>query len=156
MAFPFEHTKGGKAAGEMMERRPLRAGLTAGQAAVILAHPAHLFDLSPEAVEPPDLRRRQGQAVRGIVLGAVSDPQDLYPACEPAGGGPIGMAPIGTDGVTVDATVLLQAADKGPARVAKALQPGSRRLPGVEADGVGATAQAMACLTQPLQGQGLR
>ena len=29
MAFPFQHTEGGQAAGDVMQLRPLRAGLTA-------------------------------------------------------------------------------------------------------------------------------
>jgi hypothetical protein len=155
VAFPFEHAKGRQAAGDVMQLRPLRTGLTAGQVDVILAHPDHLFELSPEAVEPPYLRSRQCQAVRGKVLGAVSDHQDFEAAWEPAGSCPVGMAPKGTDGVTVEATVLLQAAAKVPAIVPKALQQGSRRVPRVDEDIVGATAQSMASITQPLQGQGI-
>jgi hypothetical protein len=45
MAFPFEHTKRGQAAGDVMQLRPLRTGLTAAQAELILTHPEPLFDV---------------------------------------------------------------------------------------------------------------
>ena len=77
MSFPFEHTKSDEAAGDMMQLRPLRACLTAGQAELILAHSNDFFYLGPEAIEPPDLRSRQHQTVGGIVLGAVPDDQDF-------------------------------------------------------------------------------
>ena len=77
MAFPFQHTKRRQAAGDGMQLRPLRAGLTAALAALILTHFEHCFDLRPDAIEPAYLCSRQCQAVGRIVLGAVSDDQDF-------------------------------------------------------------------------------
>ena len=156
MAFPCEHTTRGQAAGEGMPLRPLRAGLTATQAAWPLTYPAHLFALGPDAGEPPALRSRPGQTVGGVVLGAVSDDQDFEVSWQPAGGAPIGRAPIRPNRGTVDATVLLQAADNVPAIVAQALQQGCRWISRVEEHIVGATAPSMASIAQPRQGQGGR
>ena len=77
MAFPFQHTKCGQTASDVMQLRPFRAGLTAAQAKLILTHLDHFFDLRPDAIEPAHLGRRQCQAVGGRVLGAVSDDQDV-------------------------------------------------------------------------------
>lgn len=125
MAFPFQHTEGGQAAGDVMQLRPLRASLTAAEAELILTHFAHCFALRPDAIAPAPRCSRQCQAVGRLVLGAVSDDQDVYATCEPASGGPIGMATRGPDGVPVEASVLLQAADTGPAIVVNALQQGA-------------------------------
>jgi DDE superfamily endonuclease len=50
VSFPFQHTKGHEAAGHVMQLRPLRAGLTAGQAELVLAYPNDLLDLGTEAL----------------------------------------------------------------------------------------------------------
>jgi hypothetical protein len=150
MAFPFSHAEGRQAAGDVRPLRPRRAGLTAAQAELLCTPRDDLFDLRPDAIEPAHLRRRQGQAVSGIGLGAVSDDHDCEAACEPASGGPRGVAPIRPDGVTVAAPVRRQAADNVPAIGAKALQQGSGRLPRVAEAGIGATAPAVARITQPL------
>jgi hypothetical protein len=50
----------------MMELGPLGARFTARQAKLILAYSDHLFDLGANAIQPPDFRRGQRQAVRGI------------------------------------------------------------------------------------------
>ena len=66
MAFPFQHPAGGQAAGAVMQRRPLRAGLTAAQAALIPTHLDHLFALRPDAIAPAPLCSRPCQAVGGL------------------------------------------------------------------------------------------
>jgi hypothetical protein len=65
------------------------------------------------------------------------------------------MAPIGTDGATVEAPVLLQAADKVPPVVTKPFQQSPGGIPRVEKDVGGATAQSVAGITEQLQGQGV-
>jgi hypothetical protein len=106
MAFPCSPATCGQAAGDMLSRRPLRAGLTATQATWILAHPKPRFDRGPEAVEPPYLRSRQCQAVGGIGLGAVSDDQDFEATWEPSGGGPIRIKPRQSIKSYLDLTLL--------------------------------------------------
>ena len=77
-----------------MQLRPLRAGLTAGEGELILADPDDFFDLRADTIEPPHLRRRQGQAIGGIVLLAVSDDQYFEAAAQPANLGPVGVSPM--------------------------------------------------------------
>ena len=50
--------------------------MTAGQAELVLTHPADVLELGPAAIEPPYLSRWQHEAVGGVIRGAVSDDPD--------------------------------------------------------------------------------
>ena len=75
MSFPLQHTKSHQATGHMMQLSPLRPGLTARQAELILADPDDFLNLRADTIYPPYLHRRQLQAIGGVVLLAVSDNQ---------------------------------------------------------------------------------
>jgi hypothetical protein len=96
MAFPLQDTECHQAAAHMVPLRPLRAGLTAAQAELVLADPDHFLNLSAEAIHLAYLCCRQGEAIGGTILGAVSDDQNFQAPSKPAGFRPVGMAPIGT------------------------------------------------------------
>ena len=66
MPFMLQHTKGSETAGHVMQLRPLRACLTAGQPELILADPDHFLDLGAERIQATDLRSRQRQAMGGV------------------------------------------------------------------------------------------
>src|SRR5262245_9064365 len=92
----------------------------------------------------------QGEAIRRIVLGAVSDDKDFQASCEPAGLCPIGMAPIGPERLTAEAAVVLEAADEIPPIVANPLQEGFRGIPGIKEHRLRAAAQMIAGLAEQL------
>ena len=87
---------------------------------------------------------RQGEAIGGEILGAVSDDQNVQAPSEPAGFRPGGMAPIGTSRETIDATILREAADHRPAIVANPLEQGCRGIPRITEDVSRAAAEAVA------------
>jgi hypothetical protein len=60
---------------------------------------------------------------------------------------------IAHEGTPLEAPILLELADKIPAIIAEPLQELFRRIPRVEEDKLGLTAQAIACIAQQLQGQ---
>jgi hypothetical protein len=155
MSFPLQHTKRDQTAGEMMELSPLGTRLTAIQPELILAHPAHFLDLRSPPIEAADFRGWQCQAIGRVVLGAVSDDQDLEPPAQPASRGPIRMTPIGPEGLAIEAAVLLETTDDIPAIVPNALQQGFRGIPGVKEDGLWVTAQAIPGRAEALEGQHL-
>jgi hypothetical protein len=64
LAFPLQHPESDETAGNMMPLRPLRACLTATEIELILTRPDHVCDLRAHSIEAPDLRGRQGQAIR--------------------------------------------------------------------------------------------
>ena len=66
MPFMLQHTKGRETAGHVMQLRPLRACLTAGQPELLLADPDHFLDLGAERIQATDLRSRQRQAMGGV------------------------------------------------------------------------------------------
>ena len=134
-----------------MPLRPLGARLTAGQVALGLTNSDDFRDLSPEAVDSPDLSRWQPQAVGGVILGAVSDDQDFQPPGQPTAVRPIRVPPIGPNRWAIEAAVLLQTADTVPAVVPNTLQQDFCGLPGVKEHRRGATAQRMAGIAAPLE-----
>src|SRR5688500_11659766 len=123
-----------------MQLRPLGARLTAGQVELVLTNSKDFLDLSPEARDSPDLSRWQHQAVGGVILGAVSDDQDLQASGQPTAVRPIGVPPVGTNRLAIEAAVLLQTADKVPSVVPNTLQKGFGGIPGVKEHILGATA----------------
>jgi site-specific DNA recombinase len=113
---------------------------------------AHL-DWRAHPIQPADLGGRQCEAVGGIVLGAVSDDQDVQATSQPAGFRPIGGTPIGSEGLAIAAAMRLQAAHNVPSIIPKALQQGFRGVPGVEQHIRRAATPPMASVAEPLQGQ---
>ena len=153
LSLPLQHTKSDQRAGHVMPLRPLRTGLTAGAAQLILAHPDHGLDWGPDAIQTAHLGGCQCAAIRRLGLGAVSDDHDVQASCEPAGLCPLGMAPIGPERVAAEAAVLLEAADDRPPIVANPLQEGLRGIPGLKEHRLRAAAPMMAGLAEQLQGQ---
>jgi hypothetical protein len=121
LAFPLPSANNHKATGEVIELSALGARLTAGSAEWIFAHSEGVLKESAEAI-PAHLRSQQGQAMGGIVLGAVSDDQDFAVACQSTGGDPVGMTAIRTDRLAVAPAVLLEPTDNVPAIIANPLQ----------------------------------
>jgi hypothetical protein len=122
MSFVLQHTIGGEAASHMMQLRPLRACLTAGQPKLILTDPNDFFALGAACIQATYLRGRKRQASGGVVLGAVSDDQDFQASGQPAAFGPIRVAPIHPEGLAVEATILLEPAHEIPPIVPNPLQ----------------------------------
>jgi hypothetical protein len=91
-----------------MELSPLRPGLTARQAELILANPDDFFNLRADAIQPTPLHRRQRQAIGGVVLLAVSDNQHFEAPIQPAARSPVGVPPIVTHRVSIEPTVLFE------------------------------------------------
>jgi hypothetical protein len=79
MTFPFQHTKGDETTEDMMLLGPRRAGLTAAQAELLLADPHHFLNLGAQPVQVADLYGQYRQAIRGVVLFAMSDNQYVEP-----------------------------------------------------------------------------
>src|SRR5215813_12283059 len=73
VSLPLQHTKGDQTAGEVMYLRSFGARWTAIQAELILADPDDFLNMGAEAIQSAHLDRRQGQAIGGVVLLAVSD-----------------------------------------------------------------------------------
>jgi hypothetical protein len=150
---PLQDTKGDETTGHMRHLGPLGAGLTAGEAQLILADADHFHNWCADARQAAYLRGREREAIRGIVLGDVSDHQHFEAPTEPANGGPVRVPPIVTDRVPIEATSLLETADKIPAIVTNALEQGFRGLPGIQEPRGRATAQVIAGIAEHLQGQ---
>jgi hypothetical protein len=76
MTFPLQHTTGDYTTADMMPLGPLRAGLTATEAELLRADPHHFLNWGAHTVQAADLGGQSRQAMRGVVLFAVSDQQD--------------------------------------------------------------------------------
>jgi hypothetical protein len=148
MPFPLQHPKGGETASHMMPLCPLRASLTSGERELILAHPDDFFKVGTEAIQATHLRGWQCQAIGHIVLGAVSDDQDLQTSCQPAASRPIRMAPVRPERLIIEPSMLRQTTHKIPAIVPNALQHRFGRIPGITEDIHRATTQAVTGLTE--------
>lgn len=111
MPFPLQDTKNDQTAGEVMHLSPLETRLTATQAELILTDSNDLLKLRPHPIEAAHLHGRQRQTVDGKVFGAVSDDQHFEAPSQPAGLRPVGMAPIGPQGLAVEPAVLLEPTD---------------------------------------------
>ena len=118
--------------------------MTATQAELILTDSHNLFNLCADPRQSAHLRRRQRDAMGGIVRGAVSDDHDLQPPAQPAAVCPVRMSPIGPQGLAIEAAVLLEAADDIPPIVANPLQKLFGGIPGVKEHILGITMQAIA------------
>jgi hypothetical protein len=136
-----------------MDWRPLRARLTATQRESILTDPDHFIQLGADARPPAALGRRQRETIGGKVLGAVSDDPDLQATAQPSWLRPIGGAPIGPEGLPVEAAMLLPPTDERPPIIPHPLQQGLRRRPGIKEHVLRVTAQAVAGIAQSCQGQ---
>jgi hypothetical protein len=152
MPLPLQHTKCDETAGEMMQLSPLRTGLTAIPPELIRAHADDFRDVRTPPVESADLRGWQCQAIRGVVLGAVSDDHDLEPTAQPTRLRPIRMAPIAPERLAIEPAVLLEATHNVPAIIPKALQQGFGGIPGVDQHRRRATMPPIASRAEPLQG----
>jgi hypothetical protein len=130
---------------------PLGARLTATQAELIRTDADDFFALRAKRVEAASLRGRQRQAMAGVVLGAVSDDQDLQPACEPAARRPLGVTPVSPKRLAMEPAMSLEPAHALPAIVPNPLQQGLGRVPGVTEDRRRATAPAVTGIPEPLQ-----
>src|SRR5688572_15599100 len=97
-------------------------GLTAGKPQLIFAYTNDFLYLGSDAMEPPHVGRRQRQTVGRKVLGAVSDGQHFEDACQPPTLCPIGVMPMGSQGMAIESAVLLEAAHEIPAIVPDPLQ----------------------------------
>ena len=130
-----------------MSLRPRRAGLTARQPEWPLPHPAHGLHWGAETLQTTARCGRPGAAMGGDSPGRrLCRPRRSHPSAAH-------RAPSPTAGAARPAAArLLQAADTIPAIVATPGQERCRRRPGVDADILGATAQAMAGSTEALQG----
>ncbi len=62
MPLTLQDAKADQATHDMMELRPLGAGLTAGEGELILAHTDHCLDLRAKTIQSTELRRRQREA----------------------------------------------------------------------------------------------
>jgi hypothetical protein len=100
-----------------MQLRPLGARLTAGQVELVRTNSQDFLELSPEALDSPDLSRWQHKAVGGVILGAVSDDQDSQASGQPTAVRPLRVPPIGTNRLAIEAAVLLRTADHVPSGV---------------------------------------
>jgi hypothetical protein len=137
----------------MMPLSPLGPRLTTSQPELILADVDHFLDLRTLPIEATDFRGRQGQAIGRVVLGAVSDDQDLEPTAQPASLGPRRMTPIGPEGLAIEPAVLFKTTDEIPAIVPNALQQGFRGIPRVKENVLGGTAQAIPGVAEEIKGQ---
>jgi hypothetical protein len=155
LPFPLQDTKGDQAAGQVMPLRPLGTRLTAIEPELIFTDADDFLDLSTHLIESADLRGRQRQAVGGKVFGAVSNDQHFQASTQPAALRPIGVAPIGSERLAIEAAILLETTDEIPSIVTNALQQGFRGIPGVKEDILWATVQAVAGIAEELQGQRL-
>jgi hypothetical protein len=102
-------------------------------------------------------RRRTSAAasVRRFVASylALYRPTKTLPPSQPTSLRPVGMAPIGPQGLVLKPPVLLRAAPKVPAIVINPLQQGFGGIPGIKEHILGATAQTIARIAEELYGQ---
>jgi hypothetical protein len=150
LSLPLQYAKGHEAASDVMELRPRGARLTAGSAELIFANPDDFLHVSTEARQSAHRRSQQRQAIRRIVLGAISDDQDFEVACQPPTGYPVGLTAIRTNRLAVEPAVLLEPTDQIPPIIANPLQQGFRRIPRLKEDICGATVEAIAGRAQAL------
>jgi hypothetical protein len=129
----------------------LRTGLPALQPELILAHTHECLHGRPHPLEVAD--HRQGQKIRGLVLGAVSADHALEPTAPPPSRRPLGMSPIAPARRASAPAVLLQATDNVPALIPHALQQGFRGIPSVAPPRRRAATPPMARRAAPRQGQ---
>jgi hypothetical protein len=127
---------------------PLGARLTATLTELILTDSDDLFNLGTDVIHPPHLVSRQGQAIGRIVLGAVSDDQDLQATAQPSRLRLIGVAPMGAEWMIVEPTIFLEATDEMPPLAPNALQQNLRQIPRVKNHVFRATAQTVTSITQ--------
>jgi hypothetical protein len=107
MSFPLQHAKSDEAAGHVMPLGALGSCLTAAQPELVLACTDYFLNVGAKGVQAAYFSGRQRQAIRGIVLGAVSDDQDLQPTGQQASRCPIGMPPIRPERLAIEPAVLL-------------------------------------------------
>jgi hypothetical protein len=153
LPFPLQDTKCDQAASQVMQLSPLSTRLTAIEPELILTDTDDFFDLRTHLIESADLRSRQRQAVGGKVFGAVSNDQHFQASTQPAALRPVGVPPIGSERLAIEAVILLETTDEISSIVPNALQPGFRGIPGVKEDILWATAQAVPSIAEELQGQ---
>jgi hypothetical protein len=127
--------------------------LTAGQGQLILAGADDFLDLGTYAVPSAHLCRRPRRPIGGVVLLAVSDHEHFEAPTQPAAGSPVRVPPMVTDGLTIEPASLFEPADAIPPVVPKTREEGFRRIPGVNEDILGVTAQPMTGIAQSLQRQ---
>jgi hypothetical protein len=104
-------------------------------------------------IQTTDRGSREGQALGGVVLLAVSDPQYCDATGQPAALGLVRVSPIMTPCFPIAATIFLAPTPKRPAVVAHALPELFRWLPGLEEDICGATEPAVTRITASLSGE---
>jgi hypothetical protein len=107
MPCPLQHAKTDKAAGHVVQLGARGACLTAAQPELVLTGTDDFLNLGAERVQAAYFSGRQCQAIRGIVLGAVSDDQDLQTTGQPAACGLIRVMPIDSEWLPVEAAILL-------------------------------------------------
>ena len=108
MPCPLQDATGDQAAGDVMPRCPLRARLTATQAALIRADTDHCLTLCADARDPTDLGSWSHEPMGGEGLGAVSDDEDVQATSQPAACGPIRVTPIPPTCLPVKTAMLLE------------------------------------------------
>jgi hypothetical protein len=133
-----------------MRLSPLRACLTACEAELILTNTDQFLNVGAHTVQLPHLHGRQRQAIGGVVLFAVSDNQHFDTAAQPADLGPVGIPPMVSNRVPIEAAILLEATDKIPPIVPNPFQERSGRIPRIKQDVSRATAQAVAGIAESL------
>jgi hypothetical protein len=153
MSLALQHTKRAQTASAMMLLSPGRSGLTTRQAEWSCADTKQFLALRAYPIQPAHLHGRQGQAIGGRVLLAVSDHPDFKAPAQPARLGPVGGSPMLTNRVAIEPAILLQTTDDRPPIVANALQEGSGGIPRIKQDVVRAAAQAVAGLAEHLAGE---
>jgi hypothetical protein len=99
---------------------------------LILPKTDDFLNLGTEAIQTTDRGSREGQAISGVVLLAVSDHQDCDATVQPTDLGPVRMSPIVAYGFAVEATIFLDPAHKIPSIVPNALPELFGGIPGIE------------------------
>jgi len=150
VSLPLQHTTGDQTAGEVMYLCSFGARLTAIQAELILAGPDDFLNMGAEAIQSAHLHRRQGQAIGGVVLLAVSDNEYFEAPAQPAPLGPVRVLPMGPHRMSIEPAMFLETAYEIPAIVANPLQEGSGGIPGIKQDVVRAAAQPIASIAEQL------
>jgi hypothetical protein len=149
VSLPLQHTTGNQRAGAVMYLRSFGARLTAGQPELVLAGPDDFLNVGTQAIPSAHLHRRQGEALGGVVLLAVSDNESFEAPAQPTPLGPVRVLPMVPHRMSIEPAILLETADEIPAIVANPLQKGSGGIPGGKEHVVRAAAQPMASLAEP-------
>jgi hypothetical protein len=155
LAFPLLDANSHAATGDVRELRALGARLTTGAAELLFAHAEDFLQESAEAVPATPLRSRPGQAMGGLVLGAISDDQDGAVTCQSIGGDPVGMPALRPHRLALAPAVLREPPANLPALIATPLPEGFGGIPGVHEDVRVATAQAKAGITEAGERKGV-